>query len=148
VAAADRVGKKWKDVVPNWQRPRRPSPPYGATSLSEEAEILRVGEPVLVRPRDAVTGKACERLAAEFLFVDDADLRAGRDLRRYLLLLRRGAGMRASVRKRHALAPFGPDALLSEHAGTRQQQHRQNDQASHAFPPSDRRRPARSLFAS
>src|SRR6266481_6597461 len=103
-------------------------------SLLEEAEIVDIRGPVCVRPRRAVTPKARERVAADLLLVDHADIGTRRDFRLDLFFLDRCAGMRSAVRKRYALAPLGPDALLSEHARTRHQR-RQNHQASHSFPP-------------
>src|SRR5215467_3908050 len=103
-------------------------------SFLKEAEIVDIRGPVRIRPRRAIAGKSRERIAADFLLVDDADIRTRCDLCLDLFLLDRRAGMRSAIWKRHALAPLGPDALLSEHAGTHHQR-RQNHQASHSCPP-------------
>src|SRR5215813_883113 len=125
-----------------WRRLERPCgracyrirPTRHWRSFLEEAEIVDVGGPVGIRPRRAIAGKSRERIAADFLLVDDADIRTRSDLRLDLFLLDRGAGMRSAIWKRNALAPLRPDALLSEHAGTHHQC-RQNHQASHSCPP-------------
>src|SRR5262249_35994322 len=87
-----------------------------AHSLLEETEIVDMRGPVRVRPRRAATPEARERIAADLLLVDHADIGTRRDVRLDLFFLDRRAGMRSAIRKRHALAPLGPDALLSEHA--------------------------------
>src|SRR5262249_15699449 len=70
--------------------------------------------PVCVRPRRAVAPESCERIAADLLLVDHADIRTRGDFRLDLFFLDRCAGMRSAIWKRHALAPLGPHPLLSE----------------------------------